>query len=89
MSVQTTSMVKRESVTIGVNREDLVTRKVTREELKQSFQGGGYEKLATISLAMTSDQLVVNLTAIASSLATDGLKEILARLIHMAKNEVF
>jgi len=53
--------VKRESVTIQV---DLVTRKMTKEkeELKKSFQGGGYEKLATISLAMASVQSVANLT---------------------------
>ena len=60
-------------------------RRVTKEELKQSFQGGGYEKLATISLAMASDQSVANLTAVAFSLATDGPEETLSRLIHMAK----
>ena len=62
--------MKRGFVTIGVNKEDLVTKKVTKEkkELKQSFQGGGYEKLATISLAMASDQSVASLAAVASSL---------------------
>ena len=62
--------MKRGFVTIGVNKEDLVTREVTKEkkELKQSFQGGGYEKLATISLAMASDQSVASLAAVASSL---------------------
>ena len=60
-------MVKRGFVNIGVNKEDLVTRKVTKEK-KERFQGGGYEKLATISLAMASDQSVASLAAVASSL---------------------
>ncbi|KAL4596521.1 hypothetical protein ACB092_12G169200 [Castanea dentata] len=83
--VQTSTTVKRGTVTIGVNGEDLVSRKVTKEELKQGFQGGGYEKLATISLVMASVQSVANLTAVASSLATDGPEETLSCLIHMAK----
>ena len=55
MSVQIFNPMRKGSVIIGVNRDDLVVRKVTKEELRQSFQGGGYEKLATIFLAMASN----------------------------------
>ena len=55
VSVQIFNPMRKGSVIIGVNRDDLVVRKVTKEELRQSFQGGGYEKLATIFLAMASN----------------------------------